>query len=219
MVGDSGWLARDVRGRLVKPWSLLPTDAWLPVPKILAAMFTTGDGDDPEMPGDDSDTSSACMSDEGPEAEDEETPTKEPVELLENFDDVAQGAEEPQVADAMGVEVGNTKVEPSPKDPAVAASDSGLAEKHVMHVVVEDSDDASDLASDLATDAAAPAAANNTDVRCKRQRDGDDVPDIAKRACRRDHEDGGEQLVREPESDTAPHFGYVVTTARRGPRY
>ena len=218
-LGDSGWLARDVEGRLVKPKSLWPTDAWLPVPKIPAAMFTTGDRDDPEPPGDDSDTSSACTSDEGPEAEDEETPTTEPVELLEKFDNVAQGAGEPQVADGMGAEVGNTEVETSYDDPAVAASDSGPAEKHVVHVVVDDSDDAGDPASDLGTDTAAPAAANDTDVRRKRQRDGDDLPDSAKRACRREREDGGEQPVREPESDTAPHFGYVVTAARRGPQY
>ena len=65
-VGDSGWLARDVEGRLVKPQTLWPADAWSPVPKIPGAMFTRGDKDDPEPPGDDSDTSSACTSDEGP---------------------------------------------------------------------------------------------------------------------------------------------------------
>ena len=61
-------------------------------------MFTRGDRDDPEPPGDDSDTSSACTSDEGLDAADEETPTTEPVELLEKFDDVAQGAEGPKIA-------------------------------------------------------------------------------------------------------------------------
>ena len=49
-VGNSGWLARDVEGRLVQPKSLWPADAWSPVPKIPAAMFTRGDRDDPEPP-------------------------------------------------------------------------------------------------------------------------------------------------------------------------
>ena len=166
-VGDSGWLARDVEGRLVKPKSLWPTDAWLPAPKIPAAMFTRGDRDDPEPPGADSDTSNACTSDEEPEAEGEETPKTEPVELLEKFDTVAQGAGEPQIPIGMGAEDGDTGVEPSSDGPAAAASDSGPAEEHVVHVVVDDSDDAGDLASDPGTGAAAPAAANDMDVRRK----------------------------------------------------
>ena len=48
-VENSGWLARDVEGRLVQPKSLWPADAWSPVPKIPAAMFTRGDRDDPEL--------------------------------------------------------------------------------------------------------------------------------------------------------------------------
>ena len=218
-VGDNGWLARDVEGRLVKPKSLWPANAWSPVPKIPAAMFTRGDRDGPEPPGDDSDTSSACTSDEGRDADDEETPTTEPMELLEKFDDVAQGAEEMKIADGMGTEVGNTEVEPVSDDPAAAASDSGPAEEHVVHVVVDDSDDAGDPTSDLGTVATTPAEANGTEGRRKRQRDGDDLPDSAKRACRREREGGGDPPVREPESDTAPHFGYVVTATRRGPQY
>ena len=206
-VGNSGWLARDVEGRLVQPKSLWPADAWSPVPKIPAAMFTRGDRDDPEPPGDDSDTSSACTSDEGPDAADEETPTTEPVELLEKFDDVAQGAEGPKVTDGVGAEAENTEVEPTPDDPAAAASDSRPAEEHVVHVVVDDSDDGGDPVSDLGADAATPTATDDTPARRKRQRDGDDLPDSAKRACRREHEGGGEPPVREPESDTAHTLG------------
>ena len=182
-------------------------------------MFTRGDRDDPEPPGDDSDTSSACTSDEGPDAADEETPTTEPVELLEKFDDVAQGAEGPKITEGVGAEAENTEVEPAPDDPATAASDSRPAEEHVVHVVVDDSDDGGDPVSDLGTDAATPAATDDTPARRKRQRDGDDLPDSAKRACRREREGGGEPPMREPESDTAPHFGYVVTATRRGPQY
>ena len=218
-VGNSGWLARDVEGRLVQPKSLWPADAWSPVPKIPAAMFTRGDRDDPEPPGDDSDTSSACTSDEGPDAADEDTPTTEPVELLEKFDDVAQGAEGPKITEGVGAEAENTEVEPAPDDPATATSDRRPAEEHVVHVVVDDSDDGGDPISDLGTDAATPAATDDTPARHKRQRDGDDLPDSAKRACRREREGGGEPPMREPESDTAPHFGYVVTATRRGPQY
>ena len=75
------------------------------------------------------------------------------MELLEKFDDVAQGAEGPKVADGMGAEVGSTEVEPAPDDPAAAASDGGPAEEHVVHVVVDDSDDAGDPAGDLGADA------------------------------------------------------------------
>ena len=189
------------------------------MPKIPAAMFTRGDREDPEPPGEESDTSSACTSDEEPAAEDEETPTTKPVELLEKFDTVAQGAGEPQIPVGMGAEDGVTGVEPTSDGHADAASDSGLAEKHVVHVVVDDSDDAGDPASDLGTGAAAPAAANDTDVQRKRQRDDDDLPDSAKRVCKREREDGVGQPVWEPESDTAPHFGYVVTATRRGPHY
>ena len=218
-VGDSGWLARDVEGRLVKPKSLWPTDAWLPEPKIPAAMFTRGDRDDPEPQGEDSDTSSACTSDEEPEAEGEETPTTEPVELLEKFDPVAQAEGKPQIPIGMDAEDGDTGVEPTSDSPAAAAGDSGPAEEHVVHVVVDDSDDAGDPINDLETSAAAPAAANDMDVRRKRQRDEDDLPDSAKRVCTRERGDGVDQPVREPESNTAPHFGYVVTAARRGPQY
>ena len=175
-VGDSGWLARDVEGRLVKPKSLWPTDAWLPVPKIPAAMFTRGDRDDPEPQGEDSDTSSACTSDEEPEAEGEETPTTEPVELLEKFDTVAQAEGEPQIPIGMDAEDGDTGVEPTSDSPAAAAGGSGPAEEHVVHVVVDDSDDAGDPINDLEKSATAPAAANDMDVRRKRQRDEDDLP-------------------------------------------
>ena len=137
-VGDSGWFAIDVEGRLVKPKSLWPTDAWLPMPEIPAAMFTRGDRDDPEPQGEDSDTSSACTSDEEPEAEDEETPTTEPVELLEKLDTVAQAEGEPQIPIDMDAEDGDTGVEPTSDSPAAAAGDSAPCEEHVVHVVVDD---------------------------------------------------------------------------------
>ena len=66
-------------------------------------------------------------------------PTTEPVELLEKFDDVAQGAEGPKVTDGVGAEAENAEVEPTPDDPAAAESDSRPAEEHVVHVVVNDS--------------------------------------------------------------------------------
>ena len=141
------------------------------------------------------------------------------MELLEKFDTVAQAEGEPQVPIGMDAEDGDTGVEPTSDSPAAAAGDNGPAEEHVVHVVVDDSDDAGDPINDLETSAAAPAAANDMDVRRKRQRDEDDLPDSAKRVCTREREDGVDQPVREPESDTAPHFGYVVTAARRGPQY
>ena len=139
---------------------------------------------------------------EDEEAEDQETPTTEPVELLEKFDTVTQGAEESQIPIGMGTEDGDTGSEPTYVGAAAAASECGPTEEHVVHVVVDDSDDAGDPASDLGTSVAAPAAASDMDVRRKRQRDDDDLPDSAKRVRTRECQDGSEQPVRAPESDS-----------------
>ena len=92
-VGRSGWIPRDVEGKLVPPKSLWPEDAWAPVPSVLETMFSRRQRDDPEPDTSGSDTSSVATSDDDEENEHPAEGGVGPVELLEEFQAVAEGQE------------------------------------------------------------------------------------------------------------------------------